>query len=64
MIEEPQLSPAPIPLMVDAVIESGAPSSAENLADHADCPHEEQAASQSADEGKECDGKQDTAPPE
>jgi len=64
IIEEPQLSPAPIPLMADTVIEAGAPSSSENLAEHADCPREEQPASQSADEGKECDGKQDTAPPE
>jgi len=50
--------------MVDAVIEGAAASSAENHTDHADCPREEQSASQSADDGNKCDEKQDTASPE
>ena len=62
--EEPQMSPAPIPLMIDAVIKGGATYSTQELVKHAGCQSDEQPASESAGEDKDCKEKQDTAPPE
>ena len=65
-LEEIPISRAPIPMMVDAVIEGSTKplSSAESHPEQSDCPHAEESTSQSADEGKECDEKRDPAPPE